>query len=373
MLCLKCKAELPENARFCHMCGKPLQAPARTPRRRGNGEGSAYKRGSTWEVAIVLGYYLDENGKAKPKRRTKGGFRTKKEALAYVPQLRQEKHRTIPTLLDLWNQYQMGAYQKLSASRQEKYRIAWPRLAALEFTPIDQLTTADLQAAVDQVKTFYPARDIRDLLSILYQLAMPDQFVSTNLADFLVLPELNAKPQEAFTAEEIGKLWTHYGSGNWWTGYILLMCYTGMMPGELLSARKDMVDLKAKTITGAGKKTKERKAVPIVLADVIVPVVDDLMQHTQGDKLIRINKDNFYTVFYQALDDAGCRKLPPYTCRHTAATALAESNIPPSVIQKIMRHASFQTTTRYIHIGVDPMLDAVNKLQLPKRDQAQPQ
>lgn len=366
MQCQKCKTELADGSKFCHICGNPVSGkPRPSGRRRGNGEGSAYKRGRTWEVAVVLGYYLDENGKAKPKRRTKGGFKTKKEALAYAPQLRQERHRTVPTLGDLWQQFQAGKYKKLTPSRQESHRIAWKKLGDLEFTRIDQLTTADLQAAVDKAATFYPARDIRDLLSILYQLAMPDQFVSTNLAKFVTLPDLNAKQQEAFTAEEIGKLWSHYGSGNWWTGYILLMCYTGMMPGELLTARKDMVDLKAKTITGAGKKTKERKAVPIVLADVIVPVVDDLMQHTQGDKLIRINKDNFYKVFYQALEDAGCRRLPPYTCRHTAATALAESNIPPSVIQKIMRHSSFQTTTRYIHIGTDPMLDAVNKLKLP--------
>ena len=366
MQCPKCKAELADGSRFCHICGKPLRGTPRQTRRRGNGEGSAYKRGSTWEAAVVLGYRLDEYGKARPVRRTKGGFRTKREALAALPELRQEKKRTCPTLGDLWIQFQQGKYKKLSESRQEKYRIAWPKLSALEFTPIDQLTTADLQAAVDQAKTFYPARDIRDLLSILYQLAMPDQFVSTNLADFVILPELNAKQQEAFTAEEVQKLWAHYGAGSWWTGYILLMCYTGMMPSELLSATKDMVDLKARTITGAGKKTKERKAVPIVLADVIIPVLDDLMQHTPGDKLIRINKDRFYKVFYETIEAAGCRKLPPYACRHTAATALAEENIPPSVIQRIMRHSSFQTTQRYIHIDTDPMLDAVNRLQLPQ-------
>lgn len=368
MQCPKCKAELAEGSRFCHICGKPLQGTPRTSRRRGNGEGSVYKPSNgSWTAAVVLGYRLDENGKAQPVRRTKSGFRTKKEALAYLPELRQEKHRTCPTIGDLWNQFKQGKYKKLGESRQEKYRIAWPKLAALEFTPIDQLTTSDLQAAVDQAKTHYPARDIRDLLSLLYQLAMPDQFVSTNLADFLVLPDLNAKPQDAFTDAEIQKLWTHYGEGNWWTGYILLMCYTGMMPGELLTATKAMVDLKTKTIVGAGRKTKERKAVPIVLADVIVPVVDDLMQHTQGDKLIRINKDRFYKVYYETIKAAGCRKLPPYDCRHTAATALAAENIPPSVIQKIMRHASFQTTQHYIHIGVDPMLDAVNRLQQPTK------
>lgn len=363
--CPKCKAELADGSRFCHICGTPLQGNPRPSRRRGNGEGSVYKRGSTWTAAVVLGYRLDENGKAQPVRRKQGGYRTKKEALAALPELRQEKRRTCPTLGDLWRQFQQGKYKKLSESRQEKYRIAWPKLSALEFTPIDQLTTADLQSAVDQAKTFYPARDIRDLLSILYQLAMPDGFVPTNLADFLVLPDLNAKQQEAFADAEIQKLWTHYGDGNWWTGYILLMCYTGMMPGELLTATKVMVDLKAKTITGAGRKTKERKAVPIVLADVIIPVLDDLMQHTQGDKLIRINKDRFYKVYYETIEAAGCRKLPPYTCRHTAATALAAENIPPSVIQKIMRHSSFQTTQHYIHIGVGPMLDAVNRLSLP--------
>lgn len=361
MKCPKCGAELPDGSKFCHFCG-PLTVPARSPRRRSNGEGSVYKRGSTWTAAVVLGYRLDENGKAQPVRRRKGGFRTKKEAAAYLPQLRQEKKRVCPTLGDLWIQFQQGKYRKLSDSRQEKYRIAWPKLAALEFTPIDQLTTADLQAAVDQSTTFYPARDIRDLLSVLYQLALPDQFVPSNLADFLILPDKNEKTQDAFTVEEIQKLWGHYAAGNWWTGYILLMCYTGMMPGELLSARKEMVDLDTRTITGAGKKTKTREITPIVLADIIVPVLEDLMQRTEGDKLIRINKDRFYKVYYDTIEAAGCRRLPPYTCRHTAATALAKENIPPSVIQKIMRHASFQTTQHYIHIDTDPMHQAVNQL-----------
>lgn len=360
--CIKCKTELPDGARFCHICGKPQSPNTRQPRRRGKGEGSVYKRGNTWEAAVVLGYRLNEKGRAVPVRRTKRGFRTKKEALAYLPKLRREKKRTCPTLGDLWNQFQMGWYKKLSPSRQEKYRIAWPKLSALEFTPIDQLTTGDLQAAVDQANTFYPARDIRDLLSMFYQLALPDQFVSSNLAEFLILPDKNESKQDAFTADEIQKLWKHYADGNWWTGYILLMCYTGMMPGELLSARKDMVDLDARTITGAGKKTKTRETTPIVLADIIVPVLEDLMNRTEGEKLIRINKDRFYKVYYETVEAAGVRRLRPYDCRHTAATALAKENIPPSVIQKIMRHAHFSTTERYIHIDTDPMHEAVNRL-----------
>lgn len=372
MLCPKCSAQIPDESRFCSQCGKPLTS-SRSSHRRGNGEGSVYKRGSTWTAAVVLGYRLNANGKLQAVRRKKGGYKTKKEAKEAIQELRQEKIRTCPTLGVLWNQFQQGRYKKLSDSQRDSYRIAWKKISSLEFTPIDQLTTADLQSAVDQAQTFYPARDIRDLFSILYQLAMPDQFVQQNLAKFLVLPDLDAKPQEAFTPDEISKLWAHYGEGNWWTGYILLMCYSAMMPGELLSARKEMVDIENKVISGAGKKTKERKKTPIVLADVIIPVLEDLMAHTPGEKLIRINKDRFYKVYYDTILQAGCRKLPPYTCRHTTATILAEVNIPPSVIQKVMRHSSFSTTQHYIHIGTDPMLDAVNRIQIPKEVPTPPQ
>ena len=147
------------------------------------------------------------------------------------------------------------------------------------------------------------------------------------------------------------------------------MIYTGMMPGELLGCQKDFIDWQGKQIRGAGKKTKERKETPIVLADVILPVLSDLCDHTAGEKLIKINKDNFYQVYYETLQRAGCRRLTPYSCRHTAATSLAMENIPPSVIQKVMRHAKFSTTEKYIHISIDPMLEAVNKLNKIRHDE----
>lgn len=358
--CIKCKAELPDGAMFCHLCGKK-QIIEKRGQSRPNGTGSVYKRGKTWEAAVVLGYKLVD-GKAVPVRKTKGGFKTKKAAMEYLPSLKQEKTRTMPTINDLWVQYQAGKYKKLSKSQQESYDIAWKKMEAIQFIKIDVLTTADLQNVINsKAKTFYPARDIKNLLSKLYQQAMADQFVASNLSDFLVLPDLEVKEREAFTKEEIAKLWEDYNY-HWWTGYILLMCYTGMMPGELLGALKSNIDWEGKKIQGAGKKTKVRKETPIVLADVILPVLSDLCEHTPGEKLICINKDNFYETFRETLARAGCRPLKPYSCRHTAATALALENIPPSVIQKIMRHAKFTTTQQYIHIDIDPMLAAVNRM-----------
>lgn len=365
MQCVKCKKDIPDESIYCLFCGQKQVASkqGRKAHARANGTGSVYKRGHTWEAAVVVGYKLID-GKSKCIRRTKGGFQTKTEALLYLPQLQEQRAaKKPPTIHELYDQWLSGPYKKLSASKQCAYRIAFGKLEDIQFCQIDLLTVADLQRVVDdKAPTFYPAKDIKSLLSHLYQRAMADQFVTINLSDFLVLPDLETQERQAFSSDEIRLLWDDYAAGNRFTGYILLMIYTGMMPGELLKARKDQINWESKTITGAGKKTKIRKETPIVLADIILPVLADLCENTTGEKLIVINRDNFYTKYHKTMARAGCRDLPPYSCRHSTATALALDNIAPSVIQKIMRHSKFTTTQGYIHVDVSPMLDAINQM-----------
>lgn len=367
--CVKCEKLLPDGAVFCPFCGKKQVTSERQKRHRSraNGTGSVYKRGNTWEAAVTVGYKI-VNGKPRCVRRTKGGFRTKKEGLIYLETLRQNKSREAPTVNALWEDWKIGLYTKLSKSKQCAYRIAFDKLEAIQFCRIDLLTVGDLQRVInDKANTYYPARDIKSVLSHLYQLAIANQFVTVNLSDFIVLPELNAKERQAFTEDEIRLLWNDYAAGHIFTGYVLLMIYTGMMPAELLNARKDQIDWVGKTITGAGKKTKVRRDTPIVLADVIIPVLENLCNNCSGEKVIAINKDNFYAQFHETMTRAGCRDLTPYSCRHSTATALALDDIAPSVIQKVMRHAKFTTTQQYIHVDVAPMLDAVNKMADKRR------
>lgn len=365
MICKKCKKDVPDG-RYCIACGADQSASKKTrPRTRPNGTGTAYKRGSTWTAQVTVGIKRDpDTGRVQQVRRTKGGFKTKREALEFCQQLANaampKKH---VTFCDLWEQYEKTKYRQLSASKQCSYRTALKRLGDMIYTRIDAVTIADLQGLVDGL-TFYCAQDIKSILRHMYRIAMMQGWTSRDLSEYIVLPPKNESERTPFSDEEIRAIWRGYDGGDTWAGYILLMIYTGMMPGELLHCRKDMIHLDSHQIIGAGLKTAERKARPIVIADFLMPVVQALIDYT-GDAplLCDTYKKAFYKKYYDCLDRCGCRRLTPYSCRHTTATACAVgAKIAPSVIQRIMRHAQLSTTQLYIHPDESAVLDAINKL-----------
>lgn len=370
MQCIKCGVDIPDGAVFCHMCGRKQSPPAPKRQRtkaRGNGTGTAYKRGKTWTARIVLGYYVGDDGKRHARTANRGGFSTKKEALDYIPKLKAEAESSATlTLSGYWEFYEAKKLPELSRDKQTAYRIAWRRWAALATRKLEDLKIETLQAAMDDASTtYYTARDMKNLMSHFYKHGLANQTVSVNLAQYLQLPPANASEQTPFNGEELDKLWQDFAAGNTFTGYILLMIYTGMMPGELLQAKKEHIDWDGKQIRGAGLKTATRKAAPIVLADVILPVLRVLVDTSHGEKLIHINKDNFYKEYYATLERIGTRRLPPYSCRHTTGTDLAKAAVPAFTIQKIMRHAKITTTQHYTHMDATDALSGVNALKKP--------
>ena len=82
MICPKCRAELPDNARFCCQCGKKLSDTKKPgTKSRGNGQGTAIKRGNTWTAIWTTEIYPDSEKKTVHQvRKWKGGFKTKREA-----------------------------------------------------------------------------------------------------------------------------------------------------------------------------------------------------------------------------------------------------------------------------------------------------
>ena len=367
MLCVKCGREVPD-APYCGQCGWRQASPVVKHTKRGNGQGRVFKRDDSWYAQVTLysrAELVDGKKQYKQKRRTKGGFRTKKDALAYLEALRLPSARKMPTLLDLYEVWKESDLPNLSESKQASYKKARERLESIIGCKIDVLTTSDLQRVVnDNAGSYYTARDMKVLLSHLYKRALADQFVTVNLAQFITLPALEEKDAEPFTQEEVQKIWEAFAGGEVFAGYLLLMIYSGMMPGELFACRKDMIDFERCEIYGCGKKTKKRKKeVPIVFPEFIRPVIEVLCAWKDGDRLQPQHRTEWYDAYHKLLQKIGVRDLPPYSCRHTTGTETARLNLSAPVIQNIMRHAKITTTQRYIHLGAEEAHKGINSMK----------
>lgn len=370
MICPRCKKDIPDDAMLCCYCGRNIvrKAPAKA-HQRGNGTGTAIKRGKYWTAVVTVKMFKDENGKDHQIRRKKGGFKTKGEALEYCPILRNGApagERRVPSLEEYWIMYRDGEWKKLSKSKRTAYKIAWNKMDSIMYRPISLLTVADLRRVVDaKTHTYYPAHDMKVVLGHLYDLAAADGFVNRNLPDYIILPELNEKERIPFTDEEQAALWRIYDAGDRRAAVPLIMIYTGMMPGEMQGLRPEMIHFDTQEIIGASIKTKVRKASPIYLPDTIIPVlISEMEQSTSKTGYVWArNEDAFYKNYYAVLEAAGCRRLEPYSCRHTTATALAiNERIAPQTIKKIMRWSTTKMLDKYAHPDAADAKAAINTL-----------
>ena len=373
MLCRKCNRDLPEGAVFCPWCGA-RQEPVRARHRRGNGQGTAIRRGDRWTARVVLGYRAVPVAPGEPPRkravyRTKGGFKTKREALEYCAVLRQAGYAapaSPPQLITYWDTYAAGELAKLSKSKQTAYRGAWKKLDALHWRPVDQIGVAELRDLVAKVApTYYTARDCRTVLTRLFELAGADGWCAKDLPSYIPLPALEEREREAFSDLEQGALWKLYEAGDLRAAIPLLMICTGMMPGEMQALRVEHIDLAAHKIVGVGIKTKVRRESAVYLPEDVLPVVEDLIAHAQPSGYIwPRNEPAWYASYYAALEAAGCRRLEPYSCRHTTATRLAISEgIAPQTVKRVMRWSTARMLDRYAHPDDADALEAANTIK----------
>lgn len=327
---------------------------------RGNGQGYVRKELNGTYTAIKT---KTINGKRKT--RQKGGFKTKKAALEYLPQLLFEPKATEAekvTFAELYHAWSGIHFERISDSKMTAYKIAYKRCERLYDRAWVNISLSEMQAVTDALPSYYTRRDVKQLLSLMGEFAIRNEYTDKNRAQHIQLPPLEAKEKEAFTVEEVKALWRDYESGNTFTGYALIMIYTGMRYGELAGMKKENIDLEQGYMRG-GIKSKAGKERIIPISEKIKPVIAE--KYAEGKtKLLHMHEDNFRKAFDEMTARAKVRPLKPHSCRHTFCTMLAVAGVQPAVIQKVAGHANYSTTTQYTHIqALSDGLNAVARLE----------
>ena len=368
MECKKCGKEISDESVFCSFCGKKqtVEVPRRKTKSRGNGQGSVYKLpDDKWGVEITRGYKI-ENGKKTRVIKRKKGFKTKKEALDYLPTLRNNstkpKDIKFSQLYDEWiNSLQ---YSKKSKGKQAAYKIAYKKCGDLHYKNILDIRTPDIQAVVDSVKgKYYPKHDVKVLCSLLFKFAVKQNYLTDtkNYASFVDLPTAPKSKNVSFTDDEIAAFWKDYESGNDFTGYILIMIYTGMRYGEMTTIKKANVHLEKNYMIG-GIKTDAGINREIAINEKIKPIVEKCYYRGKR-KLMEISEKNFYARYYETLKRNGIPETKkPHCCKHTFASLSARAGTHPAIIREMAGHEDYSTTLQYTHIPLSDKIEAANKI-----------
>ena len=356
MNCLFCKKAIPEGSLYCNWCGRK-QEYAKNAHRRNNGAGTVYKRGKTWTAKVR--YWNGERFSSK----TRGGFKTKKDAYAAVPELlskvKLQKTNRI-SFTELWQRLQdTERFRSLSKGKQNAWKYAYDKCLPLYgVKDFRDLRYEHLQPLLNGL-TYYPAKDVKVLLNAMYKLAEKYEYCDKNYAAMLELPKLESREKETFTEAELAKVWA---SEDPFRIYVLIMCYCGLRPIEMRELRKENIHLDEEYMTG-GRKTELSKKSKIAIPKILLPILEDFVPFEHCKK-------SFEESFARFLKTAGIdRDLTPGCCRHTFVTMLTSVEDSTAMIQKAARHTHYETTLNYTHIAIEDVKATVNKLSTPNPKQ----
>lgn len=367
--CPKCRKELPDGAAWCCWCGAKLMT-TRKPRARSNGEGSVYQYGNAGKWRAEINIYKD----GVRYHKIRSGFKTKRDAVQALPEMRElvlngQEFAQDATLQELWEMICAQTLPKLSKDKASHYRTAWAALEPLKNAKIRNLRYAHLQPIVDAREGgYYPKRDIKALLGKMYTLALKYEYADKDYSKLLDLPPISASTRTALTEDEVQRIWQDYDAGHEFSRYWLIMAYTGMRTGEMLTILKANTHLAEQYCTG-GIKTDAGKARQIIFPDKIMPLVREA--YRSGTKrLCEADEKTFYAEWHDMAQRVGLQPdMTPYCLRHTTATLLAVEKVAPAIIKEVLGHTDYAVTLGYTHhpagrkAGRDEQVEVISRVQ----------
>ena len=255
-------------------------------------------------------------------------------------------------------------------------------LPALGHLKVSKITTGVIDRTIDQWETEYGPSTIKNSIGPLVRVldvAVRDEVIPSNPAKNRARRTLNhdstLKPGalrayaisdiETLTklAEKCAEVHQSYSD------HVMLCALLSARGSEVAGLEVGDIDWKNRIVTierqiypGKGglvrKQTKGRNVRYVPILDALEPVLIRLSAGKQpGDPLLRGPRGGVLTTatvrdttnWDHLVVELGLPNLTRHGLRHTGATWLADAGVPLHVLQRILGHASIETTKGYLH------------------------
>lgn len=340
--------------------------------RNPNGYGNIVKlsgnRRKPYAVRVTSGW--DDEGKQQKKYI--GYCSTRKEAM----DLLASYHKN-PALIDnditfkeLYEKWAINKFETISSATVKSYKLAIKHCEPLYNLKMSSIKTDTMNELIRNIPLHYQSKKkVKNLLSQLFQYAMQNDIVVKNYAEYimpLTKDENPIKTRVIFSSEEIQKL---FDSAENIVGIdtILIMIYTGMRCGELLTLENKNINLKEGYLK-VGIKTDAGKNRLIPISDKIMKYIKKLYSEENQYFISRITDNHLsYNYYKRQVWDIVMKKLDmkhsPHDCRHTFATLLYQAEANQTSIKRIIGHSDYLMTEKvYTHTQISDLKKAIDLL-----------
>lgn len=348
--------------------------------RNPNGYGSVYKlsgkRRKPWTARVTIGWKADTaKKKLQPVYKFLGYFEKQKEAIEALVEYNKDPYDLSKgdyTLEEVYNMFMQEAEKERSKNTTRMYKSGFNAFKKIKDKRLNEIDFSMLQTCIDESDLSkgvlsYGISVITQTIRLAYSKKIINNDLK-NRVEFLKCPDKKVKknPREILTEKDIELLWEH--KDEKYVKMLLLLLYTGLRIEELLTLKKDNVNLKERCIYVTKSKTEAGlREVPI--AEKIIPILKKCINENEiylFQNLENANKIAYITALKKikktTLELLGVEHKPHDT-RHTIVSILTKKDVPQYIIQKIVGHKDGSVTRDvYTHVSLKEKLDAVNKL-----------
>lgn len=352
-----------------------------------NGYGGVTKlpgnRRRPYRARVTVGWSEREGQRPLQNYATIGYYATRTEAMMALAQYNRSPYDTDDrrmTFREVYLQWSPDYFLKYPSTR-KVMSCAMVFCRSIWEVPLRDLRVTQLQNVITRMDRSrgYQSK-VRSLMHMIYRWGLGRNIVDRDWSQFVELTaEAVDTPRRVFTPEEIDTLWRLWRSGAdvpgeaprfrglGLLGSVLLLLYTGLRVGELLTLKKEDVDMERRCINLRGTKTRAaRRRVP--LHREIIPVMAALLSRAGEQSVLtdRAGDPMTYASYKYGWFDRVTAALgfphTPHDTRHTFVSALDTAGVRPGALRFIVGHSQRDVTDRYTHKDLPELIREVDKV-----------